>query len=149
MIKNIFKGLITGILGFMAGIFLFLVGVYVWYKLSNTHRVSRRVDDCNEAASLGIQVLSEQVRDSWFERKHHDVIVYSDGACLFYKFYPNAGALYFGQEEASGHILGVAITADELHEMANSIPPETDFEQMLDLLSERAKKQPVPVHSFE
>ena len=149
MIKKIVKGLVTGILGFVAGIFLFLVGVYVWYKLSNMHKVSRRVDDCNEAAALGLQVLSERVRDSWFERKHHDVIVYSDGSCLFYKFYPDAGALYFGQEEASGHIIGVAITSNELHKMANTIPPETDFEQMLNLLSERAQKHPAPVHSFE
>ena len=142
MIWNIFKGLILGFL-------LFVFTSFLWYLYDTSHIKTLRVKNCEHAAGQSLKALSEQVKDSWFERKHNDIHVFSDSyPCMFFQFYQKPGALYFGQEVTSGHDVGVAMTTTELHQLADTISANMDFQEMLDYLVVRAKTNSAPVHEF-
>lgn len=141
MIWNILKGLILGFL-------LFIFASFLWYLFDTSHVKTPRVKKCDAAAEQSLKALSELVKDSWFQRKHNDVQVLSDGQCMFFMFFQKPGALYFGQEMTSGYTVGVAMTTTELHQLADTISPNTDFQKMLDYLVVRAKTNPAPVHEF-
>ena len=141
MIWNILKGLTLGLL-------LFILGSFLLHLLASSHIKKLRVKNCDEAAGLSLKALSKSVKDGWFQRKHNDVVVLSDGPCMFYKFYQKPGALYFGQETTSGYMVGVAMTTNELHQFADTISSNTNFQKMLDYLSERAKTNAAPAHEF-
>ena len=72
MIWNIFKGLILGFL-------LFVFSSFLWYLFDTSHIKTLSVKKCEHAAGQSLKALSEQVKDSWFERKHNDIYVFSDG----------------------------------------------------------------------
>jgi hypothetical protein len=141
MIWNILKGLILGFL-------IFVFASFLWYLFATSHIKTLQVKNCKNAAGQSLKALSELVKDSWFERKHHDVQVLSNGPCMFFMFYQKPGALYFGSDMASGSDVGVAMTTSELHQFADTISPNTDFQKMHDYLIQRAKKNPAPVHEF-
>ncbi len=88
------------------------------------------------------------VKDSWFQRKHFDVIAHTSGTCTFYMYYQEYNALYFGEEMSSGYMIGVAMTPDELHEFADTISINTDLLKMMDYLKDIEKANPAPVHEF-
>ena len=142
MIWNIFKGLILGFL-------IFICASFLWYLIATSHIKTLRVTKCEDAAGQSLKVLSKLVKNSWFQRKHNDVRVISDGPCMFFKFYQKPGALYFGQEVTSGYDVGVAMTTMELHQFADTISSHTDFQTMLGYLMLRAKTNPVPSHKFD
>ena len=139
MIWNIFKGLILGFL-------LFVFACFLWHLIYTSHIKTLYIKNCEHAARQSLKALSEQVKNSWFPRKHNDIQVLSDGQCMFFMFYEKPGALYFGQEMASGPIVGVAMNTTELHQFADTISTSTDFQKMLNYLLERAKTNPAPVH---
>lgn len=141
MIWNILKGLIIGFL-------LFVTATILWYAFELSHLQILRVKSCDKAAGQSLKALSEMVDESWFQRKHYDLIASSNGACMFYQFYQKSGALYAGQDITSGYLVGVAMTTNELHQFADTISLGTDFQMMLDYLAKRAKTNPAPVHKF-
>ncbi|WAC13948.1 hypothetical protein [Dyadobacter pollutisoli] len=141
MIWNVFKGLALGFL-------LFIFGSILWHLFETSHMKTVWVNSCDGAAGQSLKALSKLVKNSWFERKHNDVQVISDGQCMFYKFYQKPGALYFGQDMASGHRVGVAMTTTELHQFADTVSSHTSFQKMLDYLAARAKTHPAPAHKF-
>ncbi|MCF2443523.1 hypothetical protein L0657_06100 [Dyadobacter sp. CY345] len=142
MILNVLKG-------FILGFFIFIFATFLWHLVDTSHIKTLRVKNCKGAAGQGLKALSALVKDSWFQRKHNDIQVLSDGQCMFFMFYQNPGALYFGQEMTSGYDIGVAMTTTELHQMADTISPNTDFQKMLDYLAVRAKTYPAPAHEFQ
>lgn len=141
MIWNIFKGFILGFL-------LFVFACFLWYLIDTSHIKTLRVKKCEDAAGQSLKALSEQVKNSWFQRKHNDIQVLSDGQCMFFMFYQKPGALYFGQEIASGFIVGVAMNTTELHQFADTISASADFQKMTKYLFRRAKTNPAPLHEF-
>jgi hypothetical protein len=141
MILKILKGLI---LGFLSVAFV----SYLAYLCASSHIQTVRVKNCENAAGQSLKALSKLVKDGWFQRKHNDVQVFSDGPCMFYTFYENPGALYFGQEMASGYIVGVAMSTADLHQFADTVSSHTDFQKMQDYLFARAKANPAPAHEF-
>ncbi len=141
MIWNILKGLVLGF-------FIFVFTTFLWHLVATSHIKYLHVKNCDGAAGQSFKALSKLVKFSWFQRKHNDVEVLSDGQCMFFMFYQKPGALYFGQETTSGHLIGVAMTTTELHQIADTISPNTNFQTMLDYLRERAKTKPVPSHEF-
>ncbi|KAA6438751.1 hypothetical protein FEM33_15965 [Dyadobacter flavalbus] len=141
MIGNILKGFILGLL-------LFVFACYVWFRLEISHIEYVKVKNCEQAAGQSLKALSNLVKDSWFERKHNDVEVLSDGPCMFFMFYQKPGVLYFGQEKTSGYLIGVAMTTSELHQIADTISVDMDFQKMYDYLLVRAKAKPAPSHHF-
>ncbi|MCF0055122.1 hypothetical protein [Dyadobacter sp. CY356] len=141
MIWSIFKGVLLGFL-------LFVFASFIWYLVDSSHIKTLRVKNCENAAGQSLKALSELVENSWLKRKHNDVLVLSDGQCMFFRFFQKPGALYFGQEMTSGYTVGVAMTTAELHQFADTISVNTDYQKMLDYLVVRAKTNPAPVHEF-
>ena len=141
MIWDILKGLIIGIL-------LFVAGIILWLAFESSHVQNLNVKSCDEAAVQSLKALSETVEDSWFQREHYDIIGSSNGQCMFFQYYQKPGALYCGQDITSGYLVGVAMMPGELHQFADTISLDTDFQKMMDYLAARAKTNPAPVHKF-
>ena len=141
MIWNIIKGLVLGL-------FLCVIGSYLWYLCTSSHIKMISVEKCETAAGQSLKELSKLVKTSWFNRKHNDVEVFSDGPCMFYMYYKKPGALYFGSERMSGYSVGVGMTEAELHQFADTISLDMDYQKMLDLLYARARTKPAPPHQF-
>ncbi|WP_207506474.1 hypothetical protein [Telluribacter humicola] len=130
------------------GFLLFFTLAFLWYKFETSHIQYVPVKDCDKASAQSLKALSGMVEDSWFQRKHYDVVAHTSGLCMFYMYYQEYNALYFGEEMSSGNIIGVAMTPDELHEFADTISTNTDFQKMLDYLEDIEKAKPAPVHEF-
>ncbi|ACT92924.1 hypothetical protein Dfer_1682 [Dyadobacter fermentans DSM 18053] len=134
--------------GFFLGLLFFIVASYLWYLFETSHVKTMRVKDCERSAGQSLKALSAYVEGRWFERKHYDIEVFSDGPCMFFQYYEKPGTLYFGQATSSGHFVAVAMTSRELHQLADSIPADFGFEQMSNYLFQRAKTKPAPMHEL-
>ena len=84
------------------------------------------------------------------------ILLFAAGIILWLAFesshvqnYQKPGALYCGQDITSSYVVGVTMTSGELHQFADTISSDTDFQKMLDYLAARAKTNPAPLHKFQ